>query len=299
MDNFIDELLKRAKEKNSRLIFKLSPSVSMMKEDFRSRYQTAGAALFSHCVACIESVKDLVAAVVFDKAAFDFYGLDGVMAMSMAAKYAHSRELFVIVDGCFGGSGESVLRYAESYFYADGSEEDNRFFADAITVSPYCGAATLKKLASMCSEEGRASFVTVTTTVSGDKEDFENIKTGDGEALYRAAADDAAAYGEMFVGENGYSVIGFVTEPVKDTAALRGINRWGIALVNAKVPDLDREETYGLFYRGEGEGEFVVLSDADVCRFSGTYDGKADAGEIARCVKECVLKVEAHRLGNN
>ena len=149
MDNFIDELLKRAKEKNSRLIFKLSPSVSMMKEDFRARYQTAGAALFSHCVACIESVKDLVAAVVFDKAAFDFYGLDGVMAMSMTAKYAHSRELFVIVDGCFGGSGESVLRYAESYFYADGSEEDNRFFADAITVSPYCGAATLKKLASM------------------------------------------------------------------------------------------------------------------------------------------------------
>ncbi|MBP5666325.1 MAG: orotidine 5'-phosphate decarboxylase [Clostridia bacterium] len=297
MDNFIDELLARAQAKKSRVLFRLAPSVSMLKEDFRARYQTAGAMLFSHCVACIEGVKDLTAAVIFDRAAFDFYGLDGVMAMSMAAKYAHKQGLFVIVDGCFGGRGESVLRYAESYFYADGSEGDNRFFADAITVSPYCGAETLKKLASMCSEEGRAAFVTVTTSVSDNKEDFENVKTEGGEALYRVAADDAAAYGEMFVGENGYSVLGFVTEPVKDTSALRGINRWGIAIVNATVPDLDKAETYGLFYRGEGEGEFVAVSDADVCRFNGTYVGNADAAEIAGCVKECVLKVEEHRLG--
>lgn len=293
MDNFTDRLIKLGKEKNSRVIFELVPSEGSIPSFYGEKYESLGARLFAYGIDVIKNVKDLVPAIMLSRAAFEFYGIDGIMAFSMLTHYAAEAEIPVIIDGCFGGTGDDILKYAGSCFYTGAGVQDNRWYADAITVSPYAGSEVLKKLARLCDEEGKAAFLVARPSGSGAEDDVENVKTGDGETLYEVAFDDAGAFGEPYIGENGYSVLGTMTVPQPDLIKLRGVDRWGIALVCAKPADVDKEYTYDLFYPGEGEGEFLVLSENDVVAELGT--GTADAETIAGLLEKLVKKSEEKR----
>ena len=295
MDNFADRLIELGKEKNSRVILELSPVPGAMPSSYEERYDSRGAMLFAYYIDLLKTVGDLVPAIMINRAAFEFYGIDGIMAFSMLSGYAAEMKLPVIVNGCFGGMGEDVLKYAEGCFCSGGGSAVNRMRADAITVSPYAGSEALKKLARLCDEEGKAAFLVARPSGSGADDDIENVILKTGDTLYETVFDDAGAFGEPYIGENGYSVLGTMTVPRPDLVKLRSANRWGIALVCAGPADIDKAETYGLFYPGEGEGEFLVLSENDIAAELGT--GNADAESIAEALEKLVKKSEEKRLG--
>jgi len=292
MDHFIDALIAAGEKKSSRVIASLSPNLSMIPESIKSSYESVGGILFAYAINFINSVKDSVAGINFDVSAFSLYGLDGMMAMTMAAKYAKQECLAAIIDGDFGGDIEKI---ANGYLATLYNPEDQKFYADAITLSPYNDAQKLKKVAEICQDEGKACFITLRTTKSKDKENLENIVTkDDNEPLYKSATDDSGAFGEKYIGEKGYSVLGMVTFPDVVNVELRNINRWGLALVKASVRDLDDNSTYSFFYEGEGEGEFVVISDVEL--LSSLDLTEADFEGFGNLIKSCVRKVEEKRL---
>ena len=289
--NFADELIEIANEKMSRMIPEISAMPEMAPEGVKRDYKTGGALVFGQVVEFVNAALDYCPAVMFDYASFFGYGIDGLMALSMGTAYAKSHGLKVIMDGDFSGD---LTKYAEEFFYADGTGEDRFIYADALTVSPYNSAEIIKEFARICDFEEKGGFVTLRRTSSADKTHFENIVTKDGEEqLFKAAADDSGAFGEKYVGDNGYSVLGMITYSEKSTFELRNINRWGLGLVRAEIDGLDDTFCYGMFFPEECEGEFVVIKCSDFYEYAGSADVKA----VAAVMESCVKKIERHRLG--
>lgn len=294
MDNSIDRLLATAQEKNSRVIYRFSPGLYMFADRDEDPQKNRLTKLAGYCTDTLTSIAANAPAVMFDFSAFAFYGAEGLLSLSMLLKIAKNLGYFVILDGCFAGDG--ALKMCEASFYADVNITSLKLPADAVTLSPYIPAEDMKAIAVLCREEDKAAFICAKSKKQAGKESFENIKTDGGLKLYEAAVDDAGAFGESYVGEKGYSVLGFMTAPVEKSSDLRDLDRWGIALVNAHPDDLDKAETYGFFYPKECEGEFVVITDTDIANKLGRADGNFGAEYAVPFFKECVEKVEKSRL---
>ncbi len=298
MDNFSDTLIALGEKKNSRIILELSPKEEKIPEFIKEKYQSAGAVLFAFCKEIIDAAADFVPAVMIDKSAFEIYGAGGMMACDTAAKYAHKKGLIVIIDGCFGGTENALDNYVDAYLTSEGAESDE-LFADAITVSPFATAASLKNAAAYVASSGKALFMYLRTTKSADKTNFENIVTKDEEEpLFFSAADDAAAFGENYIGEKGYSALGMLTFASKDAAKIRRMNKWGLALTRIDLSELGDTSYYGYFYKGEGEGQFMVLGDDVVYAYSEAGAApEAFAEACAAAVESAAKTVEKYRRG--
>ncbi len=297
MDNSIDMLLTRAEEKNSRVIYRFSPAPGMIPNDESDNSKSRMSGIASYGTQALVGISDRTAAVIFDYPAFAFYGVEGLMTLSMLLTMAKNLGLYVILDGCFGGEG--ALRMCEASFYAEPELGQLRFPADAVTLSPYCAAKDLKAIAVLCREEDKAAFIWSKMSRSGDEDTFENIKTDGKLRLYQAAIDDAGAFGESYVGEKGYSVLGFITVPpesLSEAQEMRDLDRWGIALVKADAKDLDDANTYAFFYPKECEGQFTVLTDSEMAAELDLFGDKFDSNTLIMFFKTCVEKAEKKRL---
>lgn len=294
MDNSIDMLLALSEHKNCRAIYRFSPNLSLFPGEPKEGYQTRISPIADYCAEVLKDLQKDAAAVMFDYSAFAFYGVEGLLTLSVMSGMAKSLGYYVIIDGCF--SGEGAFRMCESYFYSDSGRSDLKISADAVTLSPYIPAGDMREIARLCREEDKAVFICAKAGVTDDKDSFENIKTDKDMLLYEAAADDAGAFGENYVGEKGYSVMGFMTVPVERSADMRDLDRWGIALVKASARDLDDDKTYAFFYPRECEGEFVVITDRDIADAAGLQNGSFDPKSAADFFRSCIKKVEKKRL---
>ncbi len=294
MDNSMDRLIAKAQEKKSRVILKMAPGIYMFPEVKEDSQKSRISQLTEYCTKTLLGLAAKAPAVMFDYSAFAFYGTEGLLSLSMFLTMARNLGYFVILDGCFAGEG--ALKMCQASFYAEQGLKRLEFPADAVTLSPYIPAEDLKEIAVLCREEDRAAFICAKSKKNAAKESFENIKTDGGIKLYEAAVDDAGAFGESYVGEKGYSVLGFMTAPVEKSSDMRDLDRWGIALVNALPDDLENPGTYDFFYPKECEGEFVVVTDADIAEKLGEADGKFSAESAMDFYEEAVEKVEKFRL---
>lgn len=300
MDNFMDTLIALGAKKESRVIVEISPFEKKIPDFLKEKYQSAGAVLYAFCKEIVDAVAEFVPAVMIDKSAFEIYGAGGMMACDMIAKYAHKKGLIVIIDGCFGGNANAIDNYVDAYLTSESADSDE-LFADAITVSPYANADAVKNAASFVSTNGKALFMYLRTTKSSDKTHFENIVAKDSDdPLYFSAADDAATFSENYIGENGYGNIGMLTYASKDSLKIRGLNRWGLALTRIDLSELDEQSYYGFFYKGEGEGQFMVIGNDAVYAYAETGSDclpEAYAEACRAAVKNAAQIVEKRRRG--
>lgn len=267
--NFSDRLVERCRQTNSHLAVSLVPAGEKMPDFLRERFESPGAAIYAFNKGIIDAIFDAVPAVVLPVPLYEAYGIGGLVAMDASARYAASRGMTVILDGAFGGSREAVEASLEAYLSTEPengapSAGSGRFFADAVTVSPYSDSEAVKAAAAFCMEHGKGIFLNVRSTTSYDAVHFENIKVHDTEEpLYKSVADDANEFGRNYIGENGFSVIGMAVYPGREAQELRRINRCGIALVHAEsCRDFEKEELYPYFYEDDGEGALILVRDA-------------------------------------
>ena len=294
MDNSMDRLLELTQQKKTRLIYRFSPGLYMFPDSGDEQSASKMSPVANYCYKALTGLAGTAPAVMFDRAAFAFYGIEGLMTLSMCLVMAKNLGYFTILDGCFAGGG--ALKMCEASFYAESSSGALGFPADAVTVSPYCAAEDIRAMARICREEDKAIFICAKDGKSDDKDSFENVKTDGGLTLFETAVDDAGAFGESYVGEKGYSVIGFATAPAGKNQSLRDLDRWGIALVRATPDDLDDANTYSFFYPKECEGEFIALSDKDIAEKLGCADKNFDFEAVAGYFKAAAEEVEKKRL---
>ena len=237
-------------------------------------------ALEAFCDGVIDAVAGVAAAVKPQSACFERYGAAGVAALERVIARAREAGLVVILDVKRGDIGLTARHYAASAAWMG---------ADAVTVSPYMGAAVIE--ASL--EAGLGVFALVrTSNPEGDAVQSALLERG-GTVADRVAALVAES-GRAVVGGRGLSDVGAVVGATKagEGPTLRGLMPDQVFLVpGVGAQGGSASDLRGLvrpWGRGPGElGVLVAASRSVIYSWEGASDRWVDAvrdaaGEVAR-----------------
>lgn len=186
--------------------------VQQVAEQLDNPMEIAAESLLRFNTALIDAVADIVPAVKPQLAYYEMYGPAGLRAFAKTCRYAAGKGLVVIADGKRNDIGSTAQAYATAYLgttaLSDGVET-NLYEIDALTVNAYLGLDGIEPFLNIGSAAGKGCFVLVRTS-NPSAGDFQDLALSDGRKLYEAVADKVREWGELFVGELGYSSVGAV-----------------------------------------------------------------------------------------
>jgi orotidine-5'-phosphate decarboxylase len=179
-------------------------------EGYGKTLEGAAEAFLCFNKALIDATYDIVPAVKPQAAFYERYGWQGVRALSETISYAHSKGMFVIVDGKRGDIGSTVEAYADGWLGAAEVEgiSFTPFGGDALTVNGYLGTDGIKPLLNVCRKQDKGIFVLVKTSNPSSGE-LQDIKIND-KTVYETMAALCEQWGEALPGQHGYHGVGAV-----------------------------------------------------------------------------------------
>ncbi len=172
----------------------------------------AAAAVGDYLIAVLDATHDVVACCKPQAAFFEALGLPGLEALARVLDHARALGLPAILDAKRGDIGSTAEAYARAYLRhgASAGAPGRAFGADALTVNPYLGLATLEPFVAAAEESGAGLFVLVRTSNPGSG-DLQELRLAEGGPLYARLADDLAARAAGLHGDRwGYTSLGVV-----------------------------------------------------------------------------------------
>ncbi len=188
-------------------------------------YSLAGLERFA--MTCVEAYAGQVAVVKPQSAFFEVFGSGGVRVLERVLADLREAGTLTILDVKRGDIGSTMQAYADAYL---GTDSDLR--ADAVTVSPFLGYASLRPALDLAEETGRGVFVLALTSNPEGREVQHAEQAGRSVAesvVAGAAADNASAVARGGLGSVGLVVGATVGDAVADL---------GLDLVAAGTPVL-------------------------------------------------------------
>jgi orotidine-5'-phosphate decarboxylase len=255
------------------------------------RLSSGNATSFSHyCMHVIDAIASTVPCVKLQSACFERYRASGFASLCWVVKYAHERNVEVILDAKRGDIGISADHYAASAFEPLDAE-DKRYVADWLTINSYLGedgiAPFLKKAC-------HGAFALARTSNPGGDQ-VQNLELKDGRTVAHAVGEMIARIGSGYVGQRGYSSLGAVVGATKpqDARRLREIMPQQIFLVPGYGAQGGGLDDVLPCFKSDGSGAIVTASRSIIYAFksgdSKWADSVADAAakfadEIGRAV---------------
>jgi orotidine-5'-phosphate decarboxylase len=135
----------------------------------------------------VEAVAGRVALVKPQSAFFETYGSAGIAVLERVLRDAREAQLITLLDVKRGDIGSTMDAYAAAYL-ADGAP----LAADAITVSPYLGAASLTGAVELARQTGRGVYLLAATSNS-EGASVQQAVTSHGVTISQSIIDAAAA----------------------------------------------------------------------------------------------------------
>ena len=194
-------------------------------EQWGLEYSLAGLERFA--LTCVEAYAGSVAVVKPQSAFFEVFGSGGIRVLERVLGDLRSAGTLTLLDVKRGDIGSTMHAYADAYL---GKDSDLR--ADAVTVSPFLGYASLRPALDLAEETGAGVFVLALTS---NPEGYEvqhavrDARSVAASVVDGAAADNAAAAGRGELGSVGLVIGATVGDAVRDL---------GIDLVRANTPVL-------------------------------------------------------------
>ena len=218
MTNFADRLLLEIKHKNNPTVLGLDPKLSYVPEflvnevaaEIDNPLDIAGEALYRFNVALIDEVADI--RLQLTSRLNTSGGIPGLRAFRRTCSYANEQGLTVIADGKRNDIGSTAAAYANAYLGSTELTDDlttSLYTIDALTVNGYLGFDGIEPFLNVMTTGGKGCFILVRTSNPSAK-DFQDLVLENGDKLYEAVADKVNTWGELFVGELGYSSVGAV-----------------------------------------------------------------------------------------
>lgn len=177
----------------------------------------AAAAVERHCRAVIDATAEACVAVKPQLARFELLGAPGWSALEAVVRYAQERGLLVIADGKRGDIDVTASAYAGALFGGVRTQfgELTGLGADLATVNPLMGLDAIEPFVTGARAAGAGVLVLVRTSNPGAA-DVEDLRLGEGEAVWERLAGIVHELGAPGVGRQGLSDVGAVmgaTEP--------------------------------------------------------------------------------------
>jgi orotidine-5'-phosphate decarboxylase len=194
-------------------------------EQWGLEYSLAGLERFA--LTCVEAYAGNVAVVKPQSAFFEVFGSGGIRVLERVLGDLREAGSLTLLDVKRGDIGSTMQAYADAYL---GKDSDLR--ADAVTVSPFLGYASLRPALDLAEETRSGVFVLALTSNPEGYQVQHAVREGRSVAasvVDGAAADNAAAAGRGELGSVGLVIGATVGDAVSDL---------GIDLVAANTPVL-------------------------------------------------------------
>lgn len=221
MRNFSDELVRKIAVMENPTVLGLDPKLDYIP-DFIKEYaeqifpeeaaKATAKALWLFNKAIIDSTCDIVPAVKVQYAYYEMYGIEALKTMLLTIRYAQKKGMLVISDAKRNDIGSTATAYAEGILGNTDlllGENMPMTGSDAVTVNPYLGIDGVKPFIDVAKRDGKGVFCLVRTS-NPSAGDFQDLKLGDGRMVYEAVAAKVNEWGEVLIGEEGFSSLGAV-----------------------------------------------------------------------------------------
>lgn len=213
----IDRLIKKIERCGNPTVVGLDPTYEIIPEEikaemlevYRKTPRAVANMFLRYNKAIIDGIEDLVPAVKPQIAMYERYGLEGIWAYLQTIKYAKEKGLIIIGDIKRGDISSTAEAYAA---HLDGVTILGRHFdlwkEDAITLNPYMGFDGIEPFIEPCKVWDKGVFILVKTSnpSGGELQDL----LVEGKPLYHHTAALVSKWGDLAMGNEGYSKIGAV-----------------------------------------------------------------------------------------
>ena len=266
---FIDKLLSASRKNKSLLCVGLDPDRELMPE--------MGVLEFNKAI--IDATADLVCAYKPNFAFYEAMGIEGLNILKETIAYIPDG-IPVIGDAKRGDIGNTAKAYAEALF--------TYFKVDAATVSPYLGFDSIEPFLSY---EEKGIFILCRTSNKGAT-DFQDIRDGKGEPLFRVVARKAVSWDTN--GAIGLVVGATYPQELKEVRRLCPDMPLLIPGIGAQGGDLARSVKDGV----DAHGEKAVISASRQVLYASRGDDFAGAARrSAQDLRDRINEV-LDRFGN-
>ena len=225
---------------------------------------------------CVEALGGRVAIVKPQSAFFERHGSRGVAVLERLLADLRSAGTLSLLDVKRGDIGSTMQAYAEAYL-----RDDAPLAADAITLSPFLGAGSLRPALDLARDAGRGAFVLALTS-NAEGPSVQHATGPDGRAVAAdvvalAAAENASASGLGSVGlVVGATVGSAVADLGLDLAGCRGpLLAPGVGAQGAGPAQL--REVFG-----EARAQVLASSSREVLGAGPSVDALVSAAERTR-----------------
>lgn len=215
---FIDRLISKILEKDSRVVVGLDPRLEQMPKDLVEKYiceygetfEAVGKIFYEFNKCIIDNVADIVPAVKPQIAFYEAYGIEGLKAYRDTCEYARSKGLLIVGDVKRGDIGSTSKAYSTAFLGRTiiGSSESSAFYSDSITINPYLGDDCMDEFIGDVDKYEKGIFVLVKTSNPSSNQ-IQDISS-EGKTIYERVAEMVNNKSEKRVGKYGYSSIGAV-----------------------------------------------------------------------------------------
>lgn len=274
MKNAIDELINKIKQMNNPTVIGLDPRYDILPECIKKKYpktvEGACNGLLEFNKALIDATYDIIPAVKPQIAFYEMFGIEGMKAFDETCKYAKSKGMIVIADMKRGDIGTTAQAYSNAAIGKTpiGDINHSIFDVEFVTVNPYLGTDGVKPFVDDCAKYGKGIFVLVKTSNKSSGE-IQDLKTEDGEELYKKVAKLVNEWGKELIGEHGYSSISAVvgaTYP-KQLQELRQVMPHTYFLIPGYGAQGGKAEDIALGFDKNGIGGIINASRSLMCAY--------------------------------
>lgn len=258
----------------------LDTSIDYLPEGFKSKFDTAGEAIFQFNKRIIDATRDVSAVYKVQIAYYEALGIEGLIAYKRTLEYLRELDEIIIADIKRGDIAATATMYAKAHMEGD-------FESDFVTLSPYMGLDSIEPYVPYMKTGKKGAFVLVRTSNPG-ADDIECLDTTLGKKVFHEVGDRLTEMGKDMIGECGYSPIGGVLgcTHVEEAKELRERFSNMFFLIPGYGAQGGKAEDVALYLRNGNGG--VVNSSRKILL---AYKGKGRDDEFDICAREEAIRM--------
>ncbi len=299
MQNQIDRLIEKIKETNNPTVIGVDTRYDMVPDCVKNKYfkdiKGMCSAMLEYSKALIDSTYDIIPAVKLQSAYFEMYGVEGIKLYKEMIDYCKEKDMVVMADVKRGDIGSTSAGYSKAYLGKNtiNEKEEGIFDVDFATVNPYMGSDCINPFVEDCKKYDKGIFVLVKTSNKSSGE-LQDLKTEDGEEIYKKVAKLVNTWGKDLIGQYGYSSVSAVvgaTYP-KQLKELRELMPHSYFLIPGYGAQGGKAEDIALGFDENGLGGIVNATRSLMCAYkSNLWKDKFKEEDYAKATRAEAIRM--------
>ncbi len=296
----IDSLIEKIKQMQNPTVIGVDTRYELVPECVRNKYSKdlngMCQAMLEYSKALIDETYDIIPAVKLQSAYFEMYGVEGIKLYKQMIDYCREKGMIVMADVKRGDIGSTSAGYSKAYLGKNmiNEQEQGIFDVDFATVNPYMGSDCVMPFVEDCKKYGKGIFILVKTSNKSSGE-LQDLKTEDGEQIYKKVAKLVNKWGEELIGKYGYSSVSSVvgaTYP-KQLKELRALMPHSYFLIPGYGAQGGKAEDIALGFDENGLGGIVNATRSLMCAYkSDLWKDKFKEEDYAKATRAEALRMK-------